>query len=56
MRVCPQAEAADDFALGAFLQFSADMEFHQDLPNRPHCTPKVQQLSCSLVAAAWGLV
>jgi hypothetical protein len=47
--------AADDFAFRAVLQFFIVMGFHQDLPNRPHCTPKVQQLSCSLAAARLGI-
>ena len=42
--------AADDFALGAVLQFSTDMGFHQE--PRPHCTPKLQQLS-SLARLPW---
>jgi hypothetical protein len=55
MRVCPHAEAAADFALGAVFQFFIVTGFHQDLPNRPHCTLKVQQLSCSLAAARLGI-
>ena len=35
MRVCPHAEAADHFALGAVLQFSTDMGFHQEPPELP---------------------
>ena len=35
MRVCLNAEAADDFALGAVLQFSTDMGFYQEPPESP---------------------
>jgi len=35
MRVYPHAEAVDDFALGAVLQFSTDMGFHQEPPETP---------------------
>ena len=35
MRVYPHAEAVDDFALGAVLQFSTDMGFYQEPPESP---------------------